>query len=375
MIPIPFSQLSHHQRSILDLIRRMGPQSRNILARHLDLTNGAVTGITRQLIELGLLREAPEAAEQRMGRPSIPLAIAPRGVHAYGLSFRPGWVDILCLDLTGDIIAREQLAFADAALDRLLPRIAARIAQITNDASLDPARAAGCGVAIAGYRPSRPQEVHVVEALGAWRGADLAAAFAQGLGLSCRIENVANAGALAEHYGGGGQGARSLFFVNLGYGVGSGTIIDGRIMRGKHGNAGEIGLFFPLDQPRPSYADLLETLIAHDRDPALATSEAAMTDSVVVQWVERAARQLDRPLAAAIAWFDPDRIVIGGALPAPVARALAEAVDLAREFADLPRIFPSTAIVASSLGNSGGATGAAQVALREAVLLAESDFL
>ncbi|PKP93001.1 MAG: hypothetical protein CVT77_07120, partial [Alphaproteobacteria bacterium HGW-Alphaproteobacteria-16] len=274
----------------------------------------------------------------------------------------------------GEVIAREQLAFADAALDRLLPRIAARVTQMTQDSSLDPSRAAGCGIAIAGYRPSRPQEIHVVEALGAWRGTDLAAAFAEGLGLSCWIENVANAGALADHYG-GGQDVRSLFFVNLGYGVGAGTIIDGRIVRGKHGNAGEIGLFFPLDQPRPSYADLLETLIAHERDPASAGDESAMNDPVVAQWVERAARQLDRPLAAAIAWFDPDRIVIGGALPPLIATALAKAVDPAREFADLGRVYPSISIAASSLGKSGAATGAAQVALREAVLLADSYFL
>lgn len=60
-------------------------------------------------------------------------------------------------------------------------------------------------------------------------------------GLSCYLENDANAGALAEWYWGNGCGCSNLVFLTFGTGLGAGLILNGRLYRGTSGLAGEIG--------------------------------------------------------------------------------------------------------------------------------------
>ncbi|MGH9617567.1 MAG: ROK family protein, partial [Acidobacteriaceae bacterium] len=51
-------------------------------------------------------------------------------------------------------------------------------------------------------------------------------------GVNCRLENDANAGALAEHRFGAGQGAQDMIFLTMGTGLGAGVIIGGRLYHG-----------------------------------------------------------------------------------------------------------------------------------------------
>ena len=63
----------------------------------------------------------------------------------------------------------------------------------------------------------------------------------QALGAPAFLENDANACALAEWRFGAGKGAESLAFLTFGTGLGAGLILDGRLIRGATGNAGEAG--------------------------------------------------------------------------------------------------------------------------------------
>jgi glucokinase len=61
------------------------------------------------------------------------------------------------------------------------------------------------------------------------------------LGLPVRLENDANAAALAEWRFGAGRGARHLVFLTMSTGVGGGLVLDGRLYTGHHAAAGEVG--------------------------------------------------------------------------------------------------------------------------------------
>lgn len=61
------------------------------------------------------------------------------------------------------------------------------------------------------------------------------------LGLPCFLENDANAATVGENWLGASKGFQNSIMVTLGTGVGGGIIIDGRILRGIDGTAGEIG--------------------------------------------------------------------------------------------------------------------------------------
>ena len=69
----------------------------------------------------------------------------------------------------------------------------------------------------------------------------------------CVIENDVNAAALAERAHGHGRGVDNFAFVSVGTGIGMGLVIGGRLHRGAHGAAGEIG-FLPLPSGHPGDA-------------------------------------------------------------------------------------------------------------------------
>lgn len=71
-------------------------------------------------------------------------------------------------------------------------------------------------------------------------------------GLTVRVANDANIAALGEMWKGGGAGYSNLVMVTLGTGVGGGVILDGHILTGVNGGAGEVGhLYVDADETEP----------------------------------------------------------------------------------------------------------------------------
>jgi len=99
---------------------------------------------------------------------------------------------------------------------------------------------------------TRGTVVHPPNLVG-WEEVPLAAWLEDELRCSVRMENDANAGALAEWRYGAGQGARDLVYLTMSTGVGAGLIVDGRLHRGRRGTAGEVG-HVAVDWPGESCA-------------------------------------------------------------------------------------------------------------------------
>jgi glucokinase len=77
--------------------------------------------------------------------------------------------------------------------------------------------------------------------LPGWGRVPLRAWVEAGLGGRVALENDANAAALAEWHLGAGRGHRDIVYLTMSTGIGGGLILDGRLYRGPHGNAGELG--------------------------------------------------------------------------------------------------------------------------------------
>lgn len=74
-----------------------------------------------------------------------------------------------------------------------------------------------------------------------WHGFRVVEYVKERFGLEARLENDANASAVAEWKFGAGRGAKNLVFMTFGTGLGAGLIINGRLYSGTNGNAGEVG--------------------------------------------------------------------------------------------------------------------------------------
>jgi fructokinase len=159
---------------------------------------------------------------------------------------------------------------------------------------------------------------------------DLAAA----LGRPVRLANDANCFALSEAIDGAAQGARVVFGVILGTGVGGGIVVDGRVLTGINAIAGEWGhspLPWPQDDERPGAAcycgkhgctetflngtgvsRAYEALGGRPDEAAAIAARAEAGDATALAALARYADRLARALATVINLLDPEIIVLGG---------------------------------------------------------------
>jgi glucokinase len=215
---------------------------------------------------------------------------------------------------------------------------------------------------------------------------------AEGIGLPVVIENDGNAAAWAEYRFGAGQGVAHLLMVVLGTGVGGGLILDGRVYRGGHGLAAEIGHLglvpggIPCPCGRRGCLEQYASGSALERDARVAaaaggasallaaaggdpdavsgrmvTELARAGDPDAVALVEDLAESLALGLASLHALLHPRLVILGGGLGgagevilAPVRRALAAAMG---EGGD---VMPE--VRSARLGNDAGLIGAADLA-------------
>lgn len=317
------------QRRILRELRKAGPLPRSALSSRLELSATALTKLSRELMTIGLIEEMPDESARRRGRPAIPLQLAAAGGYAIGATAHKGVLELAVVDYAGRAIAtyREDSGALDPqAFGR---RVRALTHALVDRHDLLGRRMLGVGVAVPGPSLSPDGDRwSVVEDMPGWRSADLREILSTELGWPLWIENDANAAVIAEFYLGGLVRTFSTIVVLLfGYGIGGGVMVDGRLVRGQYGVAGEVGCLFPGDRPRPSPVDLLGRLHA----AGCTVSSIAEIDPsndcqnpTINAWIDRAAGQLESVCNTAFAWLDPGAIVLAGTLPRPILQGLAD---------------------------------------------------
>ena len=99
------------------------------------------------------------------------------------------------------------------------------------------------GIGICCPGPLDPQTGIVINPpnLPCWRNFPLADEISRKYKVPVKVDNDANAAALAEALWGAGRGYRNIFLTVLGTGIGTGIVFDGRIYHGRTGAAGEGG--------------------------------------------------------------------------------------------------------------------------------------
>jgi fructokinase len=172
------------------------------------------------------------------------------------------------------------------------------------------------------------------------------------LGREVRIENDANCFALSEAVDGAGKGARVVFGVILGTGVGGGIVVDGKLLVGPNAIAGEWG-HNPL--PSPTRDDLPLRECYCGRAGCIETylcGPALERDGDLARYEERLARSL----AGVINVLDPDVVVLGGGV-SNVARLYEAVPKLWGKHVFSDRV--TTRLARNVHGDSSGVRGAA----------------
>jgi predicted NBD/HSP70 family sugar kinase len=238
--PLPQVDPDHPTRAaVLDYLREHGPRTRADIARHLNLSPPTISRVVRPLLREGYLSEREFGASSG-GRRPIVLEHNPHSASVIGVDIGGSKVLAAVSDLDGHVqhLRRFVLPPTDprASLEMIIDVLRELMAQAAADGSA--VRAVGLGVP--GVVDAAAGVALWVPSLG-WRDLHLQRIVEDRLGLGACVENDVNLGALGEQWRGVGRGLNNLVYVFVGTGIGAGVVLDGRVIRGAHHAAGEVG--------------------------------------------------------------------------------------------------------------------------------------
>jgi glucokinase len=237
------SMLEVNEFLVLDFIRGHERTSRPEIGRELGLSPSSISRIIGRMIRSGLVLESP-GPTTAAGRRRNVIAFN----HAAGAVMAVDLGGTKChgalADLSGTVVVEHVRptrtsngafsALADTidllraeAADRKLPLSAVAIGI---PAILDP----DTGVAVGGPN---------VE----WQGFEILSRLSQRLDVPFLVENDANLAALAHAWRGDGRGVDHFVTISIGTGIGAAIVANGRLVKGRHNAAGEIG-YFPMSR-------------------------------------------------------------------------------------------------------------------------------
>ncbi len=226
---------------VLDIIRRGGRVSRTDLARRSALTKPTVSAIVEDLIARGIVQEVGYGKTVASGgRRARLLEFNDYSAVYLGIRFGVNTTMVGIADARGEMRATREVATTHGDPAKSLADALAFVDEVVADSGLPRERLQAVGVTVPGLVNQATGEVTMAPNLD-WRSVPLRALVQGALDLPVVVNNVTNAGAIAEGRIGAARGVRSFVWVYVGTGVGAGIMIDGQLFQGHLGYSGEIG--------------------------------------------------------------------------------------------------------------------------------------
>lgn len=278
-----------------------------------------------------------------------------------------------------ELTAMQIAAAAQAALDRT----GAGLEQVL-----------GVGVAVPGHVKAKEGLVKWAPNFkDQWKDVPIAALIERHLGLPVQIGNDANLAALGEFRFGAGRAVRHLVMVTLGTGIGGGIIVDGKLLDGADGGAGEIGhmvispggrggnsAFGSVEgetqrdaiieraarKIQEGYATSLGERVDFNRfalTPAIIAEEAQKGDAIALEVFEETGYYLGLCVTNLIDLLNPEMVVIGGGI-AQAGDILLDPIRRTVTATAIRSLAKSCRIVPAELGDNAGIFGGAAIILQ-----------
>lgn len=307
--------------------------------------------------------------------------------YSFGVDVGGTTIKIGLFDMEGNVLDKWEIKTRteDGGVN-ILPDIAKAVNDKMAEKSIEKNDVAGVGIGVPGPVDAKGI-VHKCVNLG-WGVFNINDELSGLLGLPVKSGNDANVAALGEMWKGGGQGFESIVVVTLGTGVGGGIIMDGEILTGAKGAAGEIGHIHVDDDETEicgcgnkgcleQYTSATgvvrlanRTLEKNTKPTCLKAGEVSAKDvwdavkagdEVAKEVAEQFGEYLGKGLAGVAGVVNPEAFVIGGG----VSKAGEVLLDYIRKNY-LPYVFHASRDVQftlATLGNDAGIYGAAKLVL------------
>ncbi|NSC25261.1 ROK family transcriptional regulator [Streptomyces albus subsp. chlorinus] len=364
-----------NDRAALDLLVAHGPLTRTRISELTGLSKPTASQLLGRLADMGLVRTRSKE-RGKPGPSALLYEIEPSAAHVAALSADPQGVSAAVADITGTVVGRARVE-ADAVAED----VRHRTAQLVKEAVDSALRDAGLGphepphttvIGTPGAIDPRSGELRYAPHLPGWHSRTLRAELAEVLGTPVTIENDVNLAAMAEQHEGAAQDHDNFALVWVDDGTGAAIVVDGTLLRGATGGAGEIGYMplpgAPLARGGPGayaaadagggFQSLVSVPAVRDLAGGRALADALADASVR----EETARRLAAGIAAVVAVVDPELVVLSGAVPQTGGEELRKLVE--RELTGLA--LPRPLLRLSDLDGDPILTGALLSALAQA---------
>jgi predicted NBD/HSP70 family sugar kinase len=377
------------RNNLAALVRHLhlsGPLTRSELTARTGLNRSTVGALVGELASVGLVSESapPSRAPAPAGRPSLLVSLAPERVCVLAAELGADTLVVARVGPEGRI--HQSLAQHRDWAEGLTPASAvATIGRLARELmSRAPAgsQLVGAAVAVPGIVRTGDGFVHLAPNL-LWHDVPFGRLLAAGLpgGPGVVLANDADLGALAECARGVAVGLRHVIYISGNAGVGAGVVVEGSLLAGRSGYAGEVGHMKVNPEGHRcrcggrgcweseiGAAAVLRRAGRRATDVQAALSEvitdAQDGDPTALRAIKETGRWMGRGAANLINIFNPDMLVFGGALRSVFLAAEPVVRDELRRQV-LPQAGAEAAVVVAGLGSGSVLLGAAELAFSD----------
>ena len=324
-----------NRMALVRAVQRTPGLSRAELAKDTGLTKSTVSVLVQDLVDEGWLLESDVQATGAIGRRPTPLFLDGNRLAMIGADVGIDSLSVTTVSLTGMVLngLTEALPGMQPAL--VIARLARVIATLVERAHGEGRRLLGIGVGVPGAVLDPQGVVKLAPNIG-WRDVAFQSDLTEQLAaagvhdLPVQVQNDYDAAALGEYEFGEAPLPDPLIYLGLGVGVGAGIIVRDRLFLGAEGYAGEVGhSILQFEGPLCSCGrkGCAETFIGQRAISARIAGNTSdllpvdtirglleRDDEVALLAVRRAGHYLGILIQNLWTYFNPGRIVLGGAL-------------------------------------------------------------
>ncbi|MCI7596746.1 MAG: ROK family glucokinase [Lachnospiraceae bacterium] len=270
--------------------------------------------------------------------------------------------------------------------EAVLPDVASAVQGKMEEKGIAKEDVAGIGFGVPG--PVTAEGIIVMNANLGWRNKNVSRELEELTGLPCKGGNDVKTAGLGEMWRGGAAGYKDAVFITLGTGVGAAIIVDGKVILGSKGAAGEVGhikVDGEITQPcgcggvgcmeqfasAPGIVKMAKELLEKSDQPSCLRGKEITAkivfdavkagDELAMEVAERFGHYLGYALSATAAIVDPEAFIIGGG----VSRAGDILIEYVQKYYK-KYVWPGCRdkqFVLAKLGNDAGIYGAASYVL------------
>ena len=323
-----------NRAAILNLIRERQPISRVKISKITKLNKSTVSNIVSELLESGYLNEEL-VADKSVGRNPLQLTLNVGLYHVGAINFDTKIIRVAIVDIGGKVVSRNEYFPVSNSPEEYVSKSLKYLNELKDGQGITKLK--GIGVTIAGLIDPNNGYVIVAPNLG-WKDVKLGELFQKYDSMTSviRFENDAEASALAELWSGNGmiKNFSNFVFVSVGAGIGTGIVINRKVIEGACYAAGEFGHMDILESKEScvcgntgcweAYASdratvkryMIKKKMIQDqsmpvmiRDVILA---AQNNDEVAIEVLKETGQYLGMGISNILRALDPPAIVIGG---------------------------------------------------------------